>query len=238
MASNGSGRFLAAMVFLCITGTQALAVQSVAADGFWAEGAGFDEDFDETVPPTLPSGWRATHEGSGTGWVTTTVFPTNPPNAAGTDTPGTPTESMLIGPAFYVPVRAGLFFAEDFNLELTFDGAVLEIAIGDDDIRNERYADIIDAGGTFRTTEYNSTISPFHGSTLAGRQAWSGTRSGHASVTVALPARAVGQNARFRWRVATDDSVPSAGYAIDNVHLFFDDPDFIYVDGFDRRGIP
>jgi hypothetical protein len=238
MASNGSGRILAAMVFLCIAGTQALAVQSDPADGVGASGTGFDEDFDGTIPPALPSGWRATHEGSGTGWVTTTVFPTNPPNAAITDSPGTPTESMLIGPAFYVPVRAALFFAEDFNLESTFDGAVLEIAIGDDDIRNERYADILDAGGAFHSTEYNSTISTLHGSTLAGRQAWSGTRSGHAIVTVALPARAVGQNARFRWRVATDDSVPSGGYAIDNVHLLFEDSGFIYVDGFDRRGTP
>ncbi|MEO7433746.1 MAG: hypothetical protein ABIR62_17405, partial [Dokdonella sp.] len=111
-----------------------------------------------------------------------------------------------------------LTFRHQFNLEDTFDGAVLEISIN-----GGAFADIVTAGGAFTSGGYTDTISANFMSPIAGRQAWSGTSSGFITSVVSLPASATGQPTVLRFRTADDSSAVATttpiGWFIDNLHL-------------------
>src|SRR5690606_25288331 len=81
------------------------------------------------------------------------------------------------------------------------------------------FQDILAAGGTFGSGGYNATISGSFGSPIGGRQAWTGTSGGYRTTNVNLPAAASGQIVRFRWRMATDNSVASTGWSVDTIRL-------------------
>src|SRR6185436_17615521 len=95
---------------------------------------------------------------------------------------------------------AQLSFRNNYNLESSFDGGVLEISID-----NAAFADIITAGGSFVTGGYNQTMSTSFSSPIGGRQAWSANSGGYITTTVNLPASAAGKNIRLRWRLGTDN---------------------------------
>ena len=105
-------------------------------------------------------------------------------------------------------------FVHNFNLESTFDGGVLEIAIG-----AGAFTDIVTAGGSFVTGGYNRTISTSFLSPIAGRMAWSGNSAGYITTMVNLPAAAAGLNVKLRFRVASDCSagVGGVGWRIDTL---------------------
>ncbi len=105
-------------------------------------------------------------------------------------------------------------FRNNFDLETTFDGGVLEIAIG-----AGAFTDIITAGGSFVAGGYNSVISTAFGSPIGGRNAWSGISGGFITTTVNLPAAAAGQNIRLRFRRATDNSVSQVGWRVDTISI-------------------
>jgi hypothetical protein len=107
-----------------------------------------------------------------------------------------------------------LSFRNNYCLEDTFDGGVLEIAFSDGP-----FTDIITAGGTFVTGGYNATINPAFNSPIAGRMAWSGNLCCYICTVVNLPASANGQSIRLRFRMASDSSVASTGWRIDKVQV-------------------
>jgi hypothetical protein len=176
-----------------------------------------DENFDEVTAPALPTGWTTAASGAGVPWVTdATVSDTAPNSAHAPDFPSV-SDMTLDSPSFTPLGATTLTFRHSFNLENTFDGAVLEISIG-----GGAFTDIITAGGTFESGGYIGPISSSFGSPISGRQAWTGNSAGFITTVVDLPPSATGLLTVLRFRTADDSSVaPTApnGWWIDTLHL-------------------
>ena len=104
-----------------------------------------------------------------------------------------------------------LSFWHDFTTENSYDGGVVEIST--------------DAGGTWADlgaqitlNGYTGTISQSYSSPIGGRSAFEGTAGGYQETRVDLSTQA-GQNARVRFRMASDVSVSSTGWYVDDVHI-------------------
>ncbi|MDH4062786.1 MAG: M36 family metallopeptidase [Acidobacteriota bacterium] len=176
----------------------------------------FAQNFDGVTAPALPAGWTtSTLTGTPNLWVTDTTTPDSAPNRAFAADPSTVSDNVLVSPAIALPAGVSrLTFRNSYLTESTFDGGVLEIAIG-----GGAFQDIITAGGSFVSNGYNATISTSFNSPIAGRMAWSGNSSGYVTSVVDLPAAAGGQSVVLRWRMATDSSVASTGWAVDTVSI-------------------
>jgi photosystem II stability/assembly factor-like uncharacterized protein len=186
----------------------------------------YTENFDGVTAPALPAGWTtAKTPATGTPplWVTNTTLRDTLPNSAfgaGSTTPG---ETSLTSPVIAIPTAppagghagAQLAFKNSYNTEAGFDGGVLEISIN-----GGAFQDIVSAGGEFVAGGYNGNVDPT--TTLAGRPGWTGNSSGFISTLVNLPPAALGQNARFKWRVAFDNgtSPTGGGLRIDTLSLY------------------
>ena len=178
---------------------------------------GIVQNFDGVTPPALPAGWTTTQDvGTAITWTTTATGPSSAPNSAFANDPATVNMSSLVSPSVAISsASAQLKFKNKYVTESTFDGMVLEIAIG-----GGAFADIITAGGSFVSNGYNATISASFMSPIAGRMAWSGTSAGgYLDTVVNLPAAANGQNVQFRWRMASDNSVAATGVNVDDVQI-------------------
>lgn len=198
---------LALVVLMALAATVGLAVSEPHVPI-----ASFAENFDGVMVPALPAGWVAVNPvGGGALWVTSGTTPDTAPNAAFVDEPNFITDKRLDTPAF---VPAGpvprVRFRHNHNLETGFDGGVLEISIN-----GGAFADIITAGGSFVIGGYTGTISMNFGSPIAGRQAWTGNSSGYKTSVVNLPAAAVGQSVKLRFRMASDSTVSGTGWRVD-----------------------
>jgi hypothetical protein len=122
--------------------------------------------------------------------------------------------------------NAILIFRNRYDLETTFlrnrlyDGAVLEIKIGD----SRRFEDILAAGGAFESGSYDGVIDGCCQNPLAGRSGWSGKSGPNQTpefvvAKVKLPASAAGENVQLRWRVGTDNGTFREGQFIDNIEV-------------------
>jgi hypothetical protein len=171
------------------------------------------ENFDGVVAPALPAGWSASPSGV---WVTRTTQSDTPPNAVFASDPASVFDQQLISPVFPISGSgAQLKFRHSYDLEHGYDGGVLEISIN-----GGPFIDIISAGGTFITGDYNGSLPTGFGNPLAGRDAWTGTSSGFLSTSVALPLTATpGANVQFRWRMGSDNSGSSTGWYVDTLAL-------------------
>jgi len=183
------------------------------------------QNFDGVVAPALPAGFTATQGVNSTGaplWVTSSAgTPTPPadtaPNAIFTTDPNNLLDNRIDTPS--IPITsaiARLTFRNNFNLESTFDGGVVEISIG-----GGPFTDIITAGGSFvaGTQGYNATISVNFASPIAGRQAFSGSSGGFVTTGINLPAAAAGQNVVIRFRMGADNSVSAVGWRVDTISI-------------------
>ena len=214
-----------------------------------------DERFDELDDPehetgALPAGWTAAHTGDQSGWIASPVLFANNGNpttglAAFSPDILTAGDSVMDSPVFAVTRNARLSFHQNVSLEdspvpgFAFDGAVLEIRIGDE----PGFRDILDAGGRFVSNGYNRTLfgPASTGCPIGGRRAWSGDSAGYETVVVDLPASADGRNVQLRWRVGTDASggeysLVTDGYWVDDVHVDVDlqAQDIIFLAGFEH----
>lgn len=181
----------------------------------------FSQSFDGVAAPALPTGWTATSAaGAAPLWVTSNAGVPAPvvdtaPNAAFVDDPASVSDKRLDSPSITnVGSNAQLTFRQNYNLESTFDGGVLEIRIN-----GGAFTDILTAGGSFVGGSYNATISTVHGSPIAGRQAWSGSSGGFVTTSVNLPAATAGQTVQLRWRMGSDDSLAVQGWRIDTISI-------------------
>ncbi|HQW45574.1 MAG TPA: S8 family serine peptidase [Chitinophagaceae bacterium] len=174
------------------------------------------ENFDALVVPALPVGWTQNQLfGTGINWVSSTTNPNSAPNTAFANDPATQQTTALESPVFAVQsAQATITFEKAFTTENTFDGAVFEIKIG-----AGAWTDILAAGGSFTIGGYNGTISGAATTTLAGRSAWTGTSAIFTPTTVLLPAAALGQNVQVRWVMASDNSVSSTGFRLDDINI-------------------
>ncbi len=175
--------------------------------------SGCNQNFDGVTAPALPSGWTSAATGVEVPWVTSTTNPQSAPNAAFAPDPDNIGNTELISQSFAISGGGGQFnFRNNYDIESTFDGMVLEISIN-----GGAYQDILAAGGSFTAGGYNGTISSSFMSPIAGRQAWTGSSGGYITSTVNLPASANGQSIRLKWRMATDNSTLGNGVRVDTI---------------------
>ncbi len=175
----------------------------------------YSENFDGVSAPQLPVGWTTATTGTGINFTTVTNNFDTAPNAVFAPALATVGSSEIVSPPILVAgVTNILRFRNRYSIENTWDGAVLEIKIG-----NGNFQDIIDAGGTFVSGGYTTLLNPSP-NPLANRFAWSGASSnGYISTAVQLPASAFGQFVQFRWRLGTNDSFGVDGWWFDSIIL-------------------
>ncbi len=182
------------------------------------------ENFDSVVAPNLPNGWTTAASGAQQIWKTSNARFQSAPNAAYSFAANQVGVNELVSPVFQInSTSAELTFRNRYDLETTFlrnklyDGAVLEIRIGDGN-----FQDILVAGGVFTSGGYDGVIETCCQNPLGGRAAWSG-KSGinptpeFVTAKVKLPASAAGKSAQLRWRVGTDNGTSREGQFIDDV---------------------
>jgi len=177
-------------------------------------GATFSEDFDLVRIPDLPASWDA---GTPPTWVTSKEVPDTEVgfNNAFVDDPAGISDKHLDTPG--IPIHsasAQLSFRNNYNLEGTFDGGVLEVST-DNGVTFED----ITVQCTFITGGYNATINSSFGSPIAGRMAWSGNSCCYICTVVQLPAAFNDQTIKLRFRMASDGSVAGVGWRIDKVQV-------------------
>ncbi|MBP7147259.1 MAG: DUF11 domain-containing protein [Acidobacteria bacterium] len=176
----------------------------------------FSEYFDGVTPPAIPAGWTTTLVQGLAGDIafqTVTTFFDTAPNAAWTDDPTHVTDKVLDSPPIAVSAtNYQVTFKHRYDLESTYDGAVLEISIA-----GGPFQDILAAGGTFVSGGYTGTISSSYQNPLGGRQGWTGSSNVFLAPVVNLPVAAYDQTVVLRWRVGTDTSSGRTGYWVDSV---------------------
>ncbi len=174
----------------------------------------YSENFDGINAPQLPANWTISTTGTGVNFATVTDNFDTAPNAVFAPALATVGSSELVSPS--IPVTGAtniLRFRNRYSVENTWDGAVLEIKIG-----NGNFQDIIDAGGVFLSGGYTTLLNPSP-NPLANRFAWSGASQNFIATAVQLPAAAFTQNVQFRWRLGTNDSFGVNGLWIDSISL-------------------
>ncbi|HEY5480424.1 MAG TPA: protease pro-enzyme activation domain-containing protein, partial [Verrucomicrobiae bacterium] len=91
----------------------------------------FSQSFDDVTAPALPAGWTTATSGSQSAWVTSTSTRDTTPNALFSTDPAKAGVNEVDSPAFTLPDgQAQLMFRNNYNLETSYDGGVLEIKIG------------------------------------------------------------------------------------------------------------
>ena len=178
------------------------------------------QNFDGVTAPALPTGWTSVQTtGTAINWETTTTTPSSPPNAAFANSVATINAAALVSPAVAITSASSqITFKNQFNLEVNFDGTVLEYSTNG----GTTWTDVIIGGGTFVSGGYTGTISSAFGNPIGGRMAWANNSNGYIDTVVNLPASLNGQTVRFRWLTASDSSVVAAGAAgqwVDNVQV-------------------
>jgi hypothetical protein len=188
---------------------------------------GLLESFDNVTPPLLPPGWTAINaiNPDGIFWQTSNsgqpIPPANsPPNTAWVNDPDTISDKYLYSPPKLIDSFSSvdLHFSNNYALEDTFDGGVLEVSVD-----AGPFQDILAAGGLFARGGYNGTISTCCGNPLAGRQAWTGNSGAFIDTDVDLTGFD-GHTIALRWRMATDSSGSSEGWRVDDIFIMCERP--------------
>jgi hypothetical protein len=184
----------------------------------------YTTNFDDIAPPALPSGWTTSASGGLTPWTTENSTNDGTTNAAYCPDAATSGEVYMYSPTIHINEGTNqLSFLNDYNLEGTYDGGVLEIAIG-----TNAFTDILAAGGSFVTGGYANPITDAgdpmgQQNPLIGRQAWTGNSGGVITTIVNLPANASGMNIQLRWICGTDNGnynlVGTGGWWIDDIAI-------------------
>lgn len=179
-----------------------------------------EEDFDDVSPPTLPSEWSSQSLVGSQQAVTSTTQNWSWPNSVLLSDPASSSDTALLSPQYTISAGAPTFklmveFYHRRGMEAFFDGGVLEISLN-----GAPFVDVTsgDIGGSFSSGGYtHSSLSS--GSALAGRAAWSGGSATFEDVVLDIPSLQSGVPFRFRFRLATDNSVGSSGWYIDGFKL-------------------
>lgn len=174
------------------------------------------ENFDGVSTPNLPEEWTTTSEvGSANAWVTVNTKSVSAPNSAFAVNKNSRSLSSLVSPTYEMGDTGGkLTFELYYQTESNYDGVVLEYSAN-----GGSWKDILIGGGTFVSGGYNSTISSWYNSPIAGRGAWSGNSGEFVMVEIDLNSSLNNKNVQFRWRMGSDSSQASEGVWLDNVSV-------------------
>ncbi len=179
------------------------------------------ENFDGVIAPALPAGWVATNAvGPDPLWITSPTTPDTAPNdAVVKDSPEISDKRLDSRSIVITSGQAQLSFRNNFNLQDTFDGGVLEVS--SPNIAGGAFTDITSqaVGGSFVTGGYTDTISLAFGSPIAGRMAWSGNSGGYINTVANLGPNVNGQTIKLRFRLGTDAATGSSGWRIDTISI-------------------
>lgn len=172
------------------------------------------ESFDGVTAPALPSGWTTSASGvSAANWTTSTTSSDSGSNNAFVPNPSNISDSLMTSPSIAVTAANRTFqFRHNYNLEATYDGAVLEISVN-----GGAFVDLLTAGGNFLSGGYVTAIEPGFQSPIIGRQAWTGSSGGYITTVAELPVSTLGQNVRLRFRMASDNSTAAVGWRVDTL---------------------
>jgi len=182
----------------------------------------FSQSFDGVTAPALPAGWTATDPDVQIDeWTTSSTAPDGGANDAFVTDPATEADARLTSPVIAIPSSfAKLIFRNNYNLYSAgrpgsvSDGGVLEISIN-----GGAFVDIIDAGGSFVSGGYNTTIAS-NPVACCNQAVWGGNSNGYTNTIVNLPPSAGGQNIQLRWRLGSVANSPgAAGWRIDTIKI-------------------
>jgi hypothetical protein len=198
-----------------VTPTNTVAATNTPTPTLTPCAAGPIEGFESGTLGTYASA-VATCAPGGCGWAAvTTAAHSGTHSAFAPDLPDITDQRLTTINPVAVPAGATLAFWHRWNLESTYDGAVLEFSTNGGTTWT-------DAGAAILTNGYNGTISSSFGSPLAGRQAWTGNPNGSSFVrTTVNLASFAGQNLLIRFRTADDSSVAptNGGWWVDDIAI-------------------
>lgn len=120
-------------------------------------------------------------------------------------------DKYLATETFVPAADTELSFFHKYDLESTFDGAVLEITTDG----GNNWADL---SAQFTTGAYDDTLSTSWGHPFGGRQAWTGQQTTFTEVVVDLSSFA-GDSVSIRWRLGTDSSVGAGDWLVDDISI-------------------
>ncbi len=171
------------------------------ADGFESGGASW------TPSSTTANNWNPSDTGLAKGGLRM---------AYGPDVDVSSDHRLAMNGSVAIPANARMAFDHAFEFEHTgtsafFDGGVVEYSTNGGTTWNDA-GSLIDAGQA-----YNGTLDS--GNPLGARSAFVRSSFGYTASRLNL-ASISGQSVRFRFRVGTDVSVGSLGWAVDNVRLY------------------
>lgn len=130
--------------------------------------------------------------------------------------PATVNDHYLVSPLLTTGVASPtLSFDQSRTLESAFDGGVVELSVN-----GGSFFDVfVTITNPWITNGYNKTISNAFSSPIGGRQAFSDDSSGYVNSSILLNTVLVGDTFQLRWRRASDTSVSSIGWTVDNIGL-------------------
>ncbi len=145
-------------------------------------------------------------------WAPSTASSRSPSTSYFCSEPETVKDDYLLTRAILIPTNAELTFWHSYEMQMGFDGSVIEIST--------------DGGGTFTDLEthitsggYTKVISTRTGSPIGGRRAWTGGKLGVWSQVVVDLQTYAGQSVILRFRMATDSRKSGSGWYIDDVSI-------------------
>ncbi|MGA0092744.1 MAG: S8 family serine peptidase [Chthoniobacterales bacterium] len=197
------------------------AESSTLANAFTIVGTLYSETFDGTV-----TGWTSSAGAGAVPWVLTSTAAHTPTTSYFAAGPASKTTNSLTSAPIVIPADASnlqLKFWHSYNLQAAQDGGRLQISTDNGSTWFD--TDSSGAGVSFAANGYTTTISargkPADRSDFQGKSAWSGNSGGFVEVVLNLTdtAKFAGRTVRFRWVLATNASVESAGWYVDSIVL-------------------
>jgi uncharacterized repeat protein (TIGR01451 family) len=166
-------------------------------------------DLDDDFEPNL-SNWTVSHASGTDNWVLSTAQAHSPTHSAFASDPIAISDKYLqtLNP---LSIQSGdtLSFWHKYTMEDSFDGGVVEVSTNG----GSTWSDV--GAAAFTQNGYDKTISTQFSSPISGRSAFTGGSDWKRSI-VNLNAFA-GQNILVRFRAASDSSVGSTGWYVDDV---------------------
>jgi len=162
--------------------------------------------------PAIPTGWTAISTTANI-WTVHNLRSKSAPNSFFTPNAAVLSDQVLSTTADVAlgTVPPDLNFWHWYNSESGWDGAVVEIS-------TNAGVNWTDLGANITSGGYIGTLNVAGGHPLSGRQAFTGNSGGFIKTNITLASFA-NQNARFRFRFASDGTVGSVGWNVDDILL-------------------
>jgi hypothetical protein len=168
---------------------------------------GFWDDLDP-----VKDSWTHTAALGTDDWSLSTNYSHSPTHTYFCSEPSTVKDDYLLTRSFVVPTNAQLSFWHTYQLELNFDGAVVEISTDDG-------ATFADLQSHITQGPYTGQISTADGSPISGRSAWTGGSLGTMSQVAIDLSSYTDQTVTVRFRLATDKGTAGGGWYIDDIRV-------------------